>query len=160
MNVFNNIILARNRQIPDDDRMIETRRSIFKSFNINNLSVCIGWCTDQIILLVYRRRLNLVSLIKRKSIGSRCSRIACREVFETKRKEIKWRRKLRSEKLHGLCSSLNFLGWPIRGGRNKKHMELSDRKEMHAGFRWGKFSDTTNVECVYSSNTTIFIRRI
>ena len=47
MNVFSNVILARNRQLPDDDRMIETRRSIFKSFNINNLSVCIGWCADQ-----------------------------------------------------------------------------------------------------------------
>ena len=48
MNVFNNVILARNRQLPDDDRMIETCRSIFKSFNINNLSVCTGWCTDQL----------------------------------------------------------------------------------------------------------------
>ena len=35
--------------LPDDDRMIETCRSIFKSFNINNLNVCIGWCTDQVI---------------------------------------------------------------------------------------------------------------
>ena len=48
MNVFNNVILARNWQLPDDDRMIETSRSIFKSFNINNLSVCIGWCTDRV----------------------------------------------------------------------------------------------------------------
>ena len=49
MNVFNNVILARNRQLPDDDRMIETCRSIFKnSFNINDLSVCIGWCADQV----------------------------------------------------------------------------------------------------------------
>ena len=48
MNVFNNVILARNKQLPDDDRMIETCRSIFKSFNINNLSVCIGWCADQV----------------------------------------------------------------------------------------------------------------
>ena len=48
MNVFNNVILTRNRQDPDDDRMIETCRSIFKSFNVNNLSVCIGWCTDQV----------------------------------------------------------------------------------------------------------------
>jgi hypothetical protein len=47
VNVFNNVILARNRQLPDADRMIETCRSIFKSFNINNLSVCIGWCNDQ-----------------------------------------------------------------------------------------------------------------
>ena len=39
VNVFNNVILARNKQLPDDDRMIETCRSIFKSFNINNLSV-------------------------------------------------------------------------------------------------------------------------
>ena len=46
----NNVILARNRQLPDDDRMIELRRSIFKSFNINNLSVCIGWCADQVTL--------------------------------------------------------------------------------------------------------------
>ena len=38
------------RQLPDDDRMIETCQSIFKSFNINNLSVCIGWCTDQVTL--------------------------------------------------------------------------------------------------------------
>ena len=30
--------------------MIETCRSIFKSFNINNLSVCIGWCADQVTL--------------------------------------------------------------------------------------------------------------
>ena len=50
MNIFHNVILARNRQFPDDDRMIETCRSIFKSFNINNLSVCIGWCTDQVTL--------------------------------------------------------------------------------------------------------------
>ena len=52
MNVFNNVVLARNRQLPDDDRMIEICRSIFKSFNINNLSVCIGWCTDQIIIII------------------------------------------------------------------------------------------------------------
>ena len=42
------IILARNRQLPDDDRMIETCRSILKSFNVNNLSVYIGWCADQV----------------------------------------------------------------------------------------------------------------
>jgi hypothetical protein len=30
VNAFNNVILARNRQLPDDDRMIETCRSIFK----------------------------------------------------------------------------------------------------------------------------------
>ena len=48
MNVFNNVILAKNRQLPEDDRMIETFRSIFKSFNVNNLSVCIGWCADQV----------------------------------------------------------------------------------------------------------------
>ena len=48
MNVFNNVILARNTQLPDDDRMIETCRSIFKSFNVNNLSVCIGWCAEQV----------------------------------------------------------------------------------------------------------------
>ena len=30
VNVFNNVILARNRQLPDDDRMIETCRSISK----------------------------------------------------------------------------------------------------------------------------------
>ena len=30
--------------------MIETCRSIFKSFNINNLSVCIGWCADRVIV--------------------------------------------------------------------------------------------------------------
>ena len=50
MNVFNNVILARNRQLPDDDRMIETCRSIFESFNVNNLTVCIGWCADQVTL--------------------------------------------------------------------------------------------------------------
>ena len=50
MNVFNNIILARNRQLPDDDRMIETCQSILKSFNANNLSVCNGWCADQVTL--------------------------------------------------------------------------------------------------------------
>ena len=50
MNVFNNVILARNRQLPNDDRMIETCRSIFKSFNVNNLNVCIGWCADQVTL--------------------------------------------------------------------------------------------------------------
>ena len=48
MNVFNNEILARNGQFPEDDRMIETCRSIFKSCNVNNLSVCIGWCADQV----------------------------------------------------------------------------------------------------------------
>ena len=56
MIVFNNAILASNRQLSDDDRMIETCRSIFKSFNINNLSVCVGWCTDQVtfrVLLEY-----------------------------------------------------------------------------------------------------------
>ena len=41
-------IQARNRQLPDDDRMIETCWSIFKSFNVNNLGVCIGWCADQV----------------------------------------------------------------------------------------------------------------
>jgi len=51
---FNNVILARNRQLPDDDRMNETCRSIFKSFNGNNLSVCIGWCADQVITKIYR----------------------------------------------------------------------------------------------------------
>jgi len=51
VNIFNNIILARNRQLPDDDRMIETCRSILKSFHVNNLSVCIGWCADQVTLL-------------------------------------------------------------------------------------------------------------
>ena len=50
MNVFNNVILGRNRQLPDDDRMIETCWSSFKSFNVNNLSVCVGWCTDQVTL--------------------------------------------------------------------------------------------------------------
>ena len=30
VNSFNNVILARNGQLPDDDRMIETCRSIFK----------------------------------------------------------------------------------------------------------------------------------
>ena len=49
---INNVILARNRQLPDDDRMIETCRSIFKSFNVNNLSVCIGWCADQAAIQV------------------------------------------------------------------------------------------------------------
>ena len=53
MNVFNNVILARNRQLPDDDGMIETCRSIFKSFNVNNLSVCTGWCADQVIGCVH-----------------------------------------------------------------------------------------------------------
>ena len=52
MNIFNNVILARNTQLSDDDRMIETCRSVFKSFNINNLSVCIGWCTDQVTMLL------------------------------------------------------------------------------------------------------------
>ena len=50
MNVFNNVILARNRQLRDDDRMIETCRSIYKNFKFNNLSVCIGWCADQVII--------------------------------------------------------------------------------------------------------------
>jgi len=50
VNVFNNVILARNRQLPDDDRMLETCRSIFKSFYVNNVSVCIGWCADQVTL--------------------------------------------------------------------------------------------------------------
>ena len=48
MNVFNNVILASNRQLPDDDRMIETCRSTFKNFNVNNLSACIGWYADQV----------------------------------------------------------------------------------------------------------------
>jgi len=48
VNIFNNVILARNRQLLDDDRMTETCRSIFKSFNVNNLSVCIGWCADKV----------------------------------------------------------------------------------------------------------------
>jgi len=48
VNVLNNVILARNRQLPNDDRMIETCQSIFKSFNVNNLSVFIGWCADQV----------------------------------------------------------------------------------------------------------------
>ena len=48
--VFNNVILARNRQLPDDDRMIETRRSTFKSVKVNNLSVCTGWCTDRVTI--------------------------------------------------------------------------------------------------------------
>jgi hypothetical protein len=48
--VFNNVILARNRQLPDDDRMLKTYQSIFKTFNVNNLSVCIGWCADQVTL--------------------------------------------------------------------------------------------------------------
>jgi len=50
VNVFNNAILARNRQLPDDDRLIETCRSIFKSYNVNSLIVCIGWCGDQVTL--------------------------------------------------------------------------------------------------------------
>jgi hypothetical protein len=29
VNVFNNVILTRNRQLPDDDRMIETFREHF-----------------------------------------------------------------------------------------------------------------------------------
>jgi len=33
VNVFNNVILSTNRQLPDDDRMNETCQSIFKSFN-------------------------------------------------------------------------------------------------------------------------------
>ena len=48
LNVFNNVILTRNRQLPDDDRMIDTRWRIFKSFHMNNLSVRIGWCTDKV----------------------------------------------------------------------------------------------------------------
>ena len=39
--------LARNRQLPDDDRNMSEN---FKSFNVNNLSVCIGWCADQVTL--------------------------------------------------------------------------------------------------------------
>ena len=31
--------------------MIEICRSIFKSFNVNNLSVYIGWCADQVTSL-------------------------------------------------------------------------------------------------------------
>ena len=42
-----------NRQLPDDDRMIETCRSIFKSFNVNDLSVSTGWCADQVSLTIY-----------------------------------------------------------------------------------------------------------
>jgi len=36
VNIFKNVILARNRQLPDDDRMIETCRSIFKNVLIQN----------------------------------------------------------------------------------------------------------------------------
>ena len=50
VNFFNSVVLARNRQLPDDDRMIETCRSIFKSFIVENLSVCVGWYTDQVTL--------------------------------------------------------------------------------------------------------------
>ena len=50
VDVVNNVVLTRNRQFPDEDRMVETYRSIFKSFNISNLSVCVGWCTDQVTL--------------------------------------------------------------------------------------------------------------
>jgi len=64
VNVFNKVILARNRQLPDDGRMIETCRSIFKSFNMNNLSVCISWCTDQVIFLNF---LNLTTERTQKS---------------------------------------------------------------------------------------------
>jgi len=28
LNVFNNVILTRNRQLPDDDRMIETHQAV------------------------------------------------------------------------------------------------------------------------------------
>jgi len=62
VNFFNNVILARNRQLPGDDRMIETCWSIFKSFNVNNLSVCVGWCADQVTLRSARcndRHLNI-----------------------------------------------------------------------------------------------------
>jgi len=50
VNVFNNVILARNRLLPDDDRMIETCWSIFKSFNVNSLCVCVRWCANQVTL--------------------------------------------------------------------------------------------------------------
>jgi len=33
--------------------MFETCRSIFKSFNVKNLSVCIGWCADQVEAFVF-----------------------------------------------------------------------------------------------------------
>ena len=47
---FTNVILARNRQLPDDDRMIETCRSIFKkSFNIK-WSVCSSWYANWVTL--------------------------------------------------------------------------------------------------------------
>ena len=45
---FNNVIL-RNRQLRDDDRMIETCRSILKSFNIK-LSERISWYADWVII--------------------------------------------------------------------------------------------------------------
>ena len=32
--------------------MTETCRNIFKSFNINNLSLRIGWCTDQVSIIL------------------------------------------------------------------------------------------------------------
>ena len=37
----------------DDDRMNEICRNISKSFNVNNLSVCIGWCADQVTTCLY-----------------------------------------------------------------------------------------------------------
>jgi len=42
VNICNNAILARNRQLPDDDRMIETCRSIFKEV-LKKFSYKIKW---------------------------------------------------------------------------------------------------------------------
>ena len=50
-----------------DDRMIETCRSIFKSFNVNNLSVCIGWCADQVYILIFSTSLAETFLILRRT---------------------------------------------------------------------------------------------
>jgi len=47
-------------RLPDDFRMIEACRSIFRSFNANNLSVCIGWVPIKWLVLrlfaTYRQR--------------------------------------------------------------------------------------------------------
>ena len=60
--------------------MIETRRSIFKSSNINNLSVCIGWCADQVTVRSARcsdKHLEnlyfLLAVMKCQSVNTACT---------------------------------------------------------------------------------------
>ena len=98
-----------DRQLPDDDQMIETCWSIFKSFNVNNLSVCIGWCADQVTLRSARcnDKVRLCSLIKPKFSGlhNLLLRFWRRKYFVTKHKQ-EW--KIYSKLNYSYCSNTFF----------------------------------------------------